>query len=245
MAYLIDSWGQIDSIAEWDAAVAEATGVEVTSSVGTVSAIGGAAGTASGIELAAIAEAITAAGIANTQIGGTEAAISNGDAVGSGSANAQTTGAQVETSQSEITSTGTASAVTGGIQATASAASIGANGSGFVSATATVEGVEAVITAATITASEAVVEQPNTAAGKPRRRRPVIHPPNFLHDKPVNAVAHVYGVQAVAELGSVRPIGVSNYELNEGVQGQSEVARIGATGIQNPTDEEMALLLMA
>lgn len=133
-----------------------------------------------------------------------------------------------------------ATATVTGSQVTASAATITATGvSADTDATATVTGAESTATAGTVTANS---NEASKAGGT--SRRPFIAPSRVEHS--TNATAKVTGIDLVAAAGRVSAMGTVNARATVAcAKSRTKAGSVMAKGIQNPTDDQLLMLLLA
>lgn len=231
------------------------SGAQADSSAGTVSAVASGAATAavSGAQASTSSGAVLAAGQANiatsgaqvtTSTGspgaiasatvspaGTQAAASAGTviALGTGSGVGAVTGAQASTATGQPAASGQANITPAGTQVTSSTGVVGVT----LSATVSLAGAEARAAAGQVTA--------NDGSAKPGIRV-VDYAPRFVTKK--DAKARVLPVEALAAAGRVEAFGQRNVVARVACAHSRLVrGRVRGRGVQNPSDEDIALLL--
>jgi len=221
--------------------VASPAGVAMLASIGTTLATGDAVVNAVGVSTVASVGSAAATGGASTAISGVAAAAAVGTATATGTGTAAVVG--VAAAGAIGTATGTGSAVTAlaGVALVASVGTALADG-GPADGIASPLGVEMVAAVGTATAGDGAEVIPVAWGGGPYRVRrstwrPVVDP--FAGD----AVAEVSGVQARARVGRATASGAATASP-AGLRLVSAVGMPAPHGVQNPTDEELAWLLL-
>lgn len=223
---------------------------QVTSAAGSVVAAGSASTLATGTEAGTSQSDLTGAGNANGSAAGTQATASaasisaNGATVQNGTATV--TGNETSGQAGSAGSSGTGSTSSGGVEATAQAGTVTANGVIFEIAdgSASVTGAQATASAGTVTATSAVVIE-TLGGGRKRRPRTIAASPIYVHSERKNAVAKIKSTGATAKPGRVVAMGVCKCSPVAAAESVSTANPVMAIGIQNPTDEQLLMLLIA
>jgi hypothetical protein len=212
---------------------ATVTGAQASSQAATAQGLGGATGQVLGSEATSAAGSVSAfiRVDGTAAISGAQAASSAGTvtALANGAATAAVIGAQASTSSGAVLAVGQANIATSGAQVTITTGAVGIT----LSATVSLAGAEARAAAGQVTA--------NDGSAKPGVRV-VDYAPRFVTKK--DAKARVVPVEAMATAGRVEAFGQRNVVARTTCAHSRLVrGRVRGRGVQNPSDEDIALLL--
>lgn len=236
-------------------ATSSAPGTEATSGAGSVTALGAGAATASvsGAESQSHWQDVSSTGDSNTTTGGAQAATSAGSVQVSLSASAQVTGTESVASAGTVIALGTGAGVGTVTGAQSSAATGPAAASGQANITAT--GTQVTITTGAVGVSlsanvNLAGAEARAAAGQVSANNGSVKPgvrvidyaPRFITKK--DGKARVQAVEALALAGHVSAFGQRNVVARVHCAHSAMVrGRVRGRGVQNPSDEDIALML--
>ncbi len=246
---------QAASVQGLGGATGQVLGSEATSAPGTSSASGQANTATGGAQAAASAGTVVAIGTGSAvaSVTGADATTSAGVVAVSGTGLVTVTGTEATASVGTVIALGTGAAVAGvaGAQASTTAGTAAASGQANITATGTQVTITTGVVGITLTATVSLAgAEARAAAGQVTANdgsakpgiRVVDYAPRFVTKR--DAKARVLPVEALATAGRVEAFGQRNVVARVACAHSRLVrGRVRGRGVQNPSDEDIALLL--
>ena len=257
----LQSTGSAATVSATGSASKSIVGVSSASQAASIAAQGNATATVTGIAGASQVSSIAANGNATVTVSGSQSAssVATITAIAGGSGAAIVTGQQAESTTGSVSGSGSAVVIVSGVSATSTAASVNAGGGSSTDANVGIPGAGVIVELGSVGATVTPVPAPSQGGGggggysfsmdraidsKKKKIKPASDPVIIT----LNAIAKAKSVSARVSIQTISADGIVSIDAfakTESVVVKAAGGRFSARGVQNLSDDDLILLLVA